>query len=292
MITIVALAIIPGIIALIVILLHFPVTAKIKLGDSGLKIKVDYLWFDIYPRKSRKKKKKKTVKRKESRKPLQENSESFDDDFDSEISDYELMHGETPTDNAEQAEDTPNEIDNSVKNSETENDESEQSEPTGKSVDKTKAVPKKNKKVERNKKDKSSGKLSQLKKKYERYKPYIPVTWRYFKKLLKSIRIKIDDVRLDVGREDAHEAAIYYGIVQSVIAQLLSFLSSFFTVNVSRCDVNCVFTENKIDGTAKLVIKARPSALIAILVCYGINFLKIKHQTAKSNKQIHEPKVA
>lgn len=62
MITIIVLWILLGIIAVIVILLHFSITAQIDLNKKGFDLKVRYMFFDIYPRKSKKKKQKSSKK--------------------------------------------------------------------------------------------------------------------------------------------------------------------------------------------------------------------------------------
>lgn len=58
MITIIVLWILLGIIAVIVILLHFSITAQIDLNKKGFDLKVRYMFFDIYPRKPKKKNRK------------------------------------------------------------------------------------------------------------------------------------------------------------------------------------------------------------------------------------------
>ena len=147
----------------------------------------------------------------------------------------------------------------------------------------------------KNKKDKTAGdkkgpaekggkksSLASLKAKYLRIKPYIPTTWKYFRKLLKAVRISVDGADIVVGREDAHEAAIYYGIVQNIAAKLFTFLAAFFTLKVKRFDVDCVFIRNAFDGRGDLSVRVRPSAVIAIVVCFAVNFLIIRHKTKKS----------
>ena len=62
MITIIVLWILLGIIAVIVILLHFSITAQIDLNKKGFDLKVRYMFFDIYPRKPKKKKQKRLKK--------------------------------------------------------------------------------------------------------------------------------------------------------------------------------------------------------------------------------------
>lgn len=266
-------------IALIVILLHFSVTIHVSILNKGVDIKAKYLGFTLYPRKE---KKPRTKMRKRSSHPenkaddMPDKSE-FGDDFDEEISDYELMHGvdDKAFEHSEKMETekaSDKVVYEKIESRSAEDKKSEISKNKDSRAKKSKAKKDKNK-VQT--KEKEPSKLKQLRTKYNKIKPYIPSGWKYFKKLLKTIRISIDDVHITVGREDAHEAAIYYGAIQGLIANTLSLLSGMFTVKVRRCDVNCVFTENLIKAKGELTVRVRPSALISVVVCLGVNFLII-----------------
>lgn len=300
MITIAVLIIILSMIALIVILLHFSVKAYFHIGADGVVLRVKYFWFDLYPRKPKKEKKPKKIKepkRRSAKEKKADIEEQFDDDFDEEISDYELMHGiseEKEDKLIEQAEknDGIKDSDPVVQAAESKADEKITEPKSDISLEKSKKSKKRKKeKKSDTKKNKSSeqgikAKISGLRAKYDKAKPYIPTGWKYFKKLLKTVRIRVDSAQIYVAREDAHEAAIYYGAVQGLIANLLSVLSEMFTVSVSRCDVDCGFTENAVSGEADLSVRIRPSALIAIVVCVGIKFLIIRLKTKKSSNEI------
>jgi hypothetical protein len=110
------------------------------------------------------------------------------------------------------------------------------------------------------------------------------MTWKYFTKLLKKIRITVDNASVTVGREDAHEAAIYYGAVQGLIANVLSVLSEVFDVRVKKCGVECVFIENTVGAEADLSVKLRPSTVISIAVCFAVNFLIINRKNKNQNQ--------
>ena len=89
MMTIIALYIILGIIALIVILLHFSVNAYIKLDDDGFKFKLKYLFFNIYPRNKKDKKPKaqnpSENKPKKEKNKVEEKFEEFKDELDDDF---------------------------------------------------------------------------------------------------------------------------------------------------------------------------------------------------------------
>lgn len=275
MITIAVLIIILSVIALIVILLHFSAAVYISVNGDGVKIRLKYLGMTLYPREP---KQKKSAPKKRKKSPEKPAAKDFEDDLCEDISDHELMQGspeEKPAEPTEAPTDAHEE-------SKTEKTISKAEEKTSAKIRHSenkaakKTAEKKNKKEKKQKKSKGGGsRLSELKEKYEKLKPYIPTAWKYFKKLLKSVRIRIDSARVAVGREDAHEAAIYYGAVQAAIANLLSVLSEAFTVSVKRCDVDCVFTENTLSGEAEISVRVRPSAVIAIVFCIAVRFLTI-----------------
>ena len=266
-------------IALIVILLHFSVTIRVSILDKGVDIKAKYLGFTLYPRKEKKPRIKRRKRRSHPEKKADDmpDKSEFGDDFDEEISDYELMHGvdDKAFEHSEEMETekaSDKVVYEKIESRSAEDKKSEISKNKDSRAKKSKAKKDKNK-VQT--KEKEPSKLKQLRTKYNKIKPYIPSGWKYFKKLLKTIRISIDDIHITVGREDAHEAAIYYGAIQGLIANTLSLLSGMFTVKVRRCDVNCVFTENLFKAKGELTVRVRPSALISVVVCLGVNFLII-----------------
>ena len=210
--------------------------------------------------------------------------DDFSDDLDSEITDEMLMTGDFDEKDLAPAEPQKTSSEDDLDESEPERKfEATKPEKAGDGEEKKskkKPVKDKSKKEERH-----PSKLADLKAKYLKYKPYIPLAWKTVRRLLKTIRIRIDSAEVRVGREDAHEAAIYYGAVQGAIAGLLTPLAEFFTLSVKNCNVECAFTENTISGKCDLSVRVRPSALIAIAVCAGINFLKIRHKEKKVSEQ-------
>lgn len=277
--TIIVLWILLALIALVVILLHFSVYAYVRLDDDGFFVRVKYLFFTIYPRekkekevKEKKTNEKRTVVEKEKTAEVskQDFKDNIDDDFEEE---------KTETIVKEQAK-----------------EEKVLIEPEQKK-DKTvvnKQVKKIEKEPEQTEKPKKQSKLQELKEKYYKIKPYLPMGWKYFKKLLKAIRITDLKINIDVGREDAHEAVIYYGSVQGVLFNTLAVLASIFTMKIKRANVNCIFAKNIVDGNGECYIRVRPSTIIAIAFCvvvnFGITYLK-QRKLKKSENDMTENKL-
>lgn len=268
--TIIVLWILISIIALIVILLHFSVSAYIKADDEGFKIKVKYFFITFYPRKPKKKKNKKMKTKKEDK--VKEFSDSLDDEFGQEsFSENEAVE------NINVLEEKRSEPDEQF----IQNDLSF----TNKEKNKRQTLKKEHKKTEpKNNKSKKEGNTSSLKDKYNKIKPYLPMGWKYFKKLLKTVRITDVKINIDVGREDAHEAAVYYGAVQGALFNILGQICNMFSVNIKKADVNCIFTKNVINGSAECYIRVRPSSMIAIAFCIGVNFLVIFLKQKRNDK--------
>lgn len=301
MITIVFLIILLSFIALIVILLHFSLVIYLHVGRDGFDIKAKYLGFTLYPRPAKKGRKRRTRKKVKDKDKSAEDGggELFDDDLEDELDEPQADES-TPTEEADGSEEqNPAEI--TAEEFAAEPELTNDGEPAQAAAeekppadDKKKSLfskkDKKEKKAKEAKTGKKKSKLKELKEKYEMVKPYIPKGWKYLKKLLKAIRIKVDDAEIAVGREDAHEAAIYYGIIQATLANTLSTLSEIFTVRVSKLDVNCVFNENVIDAKADISVRTRPSTLIAIAVCTAVNFavIYLKNRKKGNNKDTDE----
>ena len=271
MITIIVLWILLGIIAVIVILLHFSITAQIDLNKKGFDLKVRYMFFDIYPRKPKKKKQKRS-KKAELPEDSFEDFEEFEDNIEeslpiprttdktgevseqiveakpekienneadenvsvTEVEDKQEDIADIDTDtNVEAgAEDKPEEI--TVKQ--------EKKGFVGKLFHKK---DKGEKKPVSKSKEKKKSKFYELKAQYKKVKPYIPMGWKYFKKLLKAIRFTDTRIVLDVGKEDAYEAAMLYGKVQAGLFNTIAILAGVFTVKLKKADVNCIFDEKQ-----------------------------------------------
>ena len=85
-----------------------------------------------------------------------------------------------------------------------------------------------------NLKKRKKSKFYELKAQYKKVKPYIPMGWKYFKKLLKAIRFTDTRIVLDVGKEDAYESAMLYGKVQAGLFNTIAILASVFTVKLKK----------------------------------------------------------
>ena len=116
-------------------------------------------------------------------------------------------------------------------------------------------------------KEKKKSKFYELKAQYKKVKPYIPMGWKYFKKLLKAIRFTDTRIVLGVGKEDAYEAAMLYGKVQAGLFNTIAILAGVFTVKLKKADVNCIFDEKKFGYDVHTLVRVRPSTLIAIGFC-------------------------
>lgn len=256
-----------GLLVLIVVLLHFSLRVHVHAGrEQGIDITAKYLFFTLYPRK------KKAAPQQEDAPPDYEFDEDLDDDFD-DISDDDLPE-------------LPDEL---------KNDEEEEEEEKSKAEEKAEDKKERRRRQHKGKKDSSDDDdgegekrgLAAIREKFEMVRPYIPIGWKAVKKFCKAIRFDGVFARVEVGRFDAHEAAIYYGAVQSVLFNTLGWLANIFTVRMKKAEVNCHFNENIIDGEVDFTVKARPSTLIAIAFCTGVNFLItfLKQRRARKKRE-------
>ena len=272
--TIIVLYILLGIIALIVILLHFSVRATIKASKQGVDIKVKWLFFTFYPRKPKKPKKPKKKKGEPDAVPEQtaEQPDLSENGIEQFIKEAEEVQEQTAAEEkTEETQDTAAKEEAATANSEKKDNKKE----------KEKAKEPKQKE----KPEKEKGKLAQLKDKFNAIKPYIPTGWKYFKKLLKKIRFTNIEADVTVGKEDAYEAAVWYGKVQGILFGLFGWLSCIFTVKLKHVDVHCRFNEKITDGEISLKVKVRPSTMIHIAFCLGFNFLRIWLRQRRERKR-------
>ena len=290
--TIIVLYILLGIIAFIVILLHFSVRASIKASKQGVDIQVKWLFFTLYPRKPKKPKKPKKKK----------------GEPDAPGPDGQAGQDEQPdqTDQPEQVDLSENALEEFIKEAEKVQEEAKVDEKTEQTdsgevkqetvsteTETVKTGKKKSKKQKhkaehetvKEEKTEKKGKIAQLKDKYNAIKPYIPTGWKYFKKLLKKIRFTNIEADVTVGKEDACEAAIWYGKVQGILFGFFGLLSCIFTVKLKKVDVHCKFNEKITDGEISLKVKVRPSTMIHIAFCLGFNMLRIWLRQRRERKR-------
>lgn len=254
-----------GLIALVVILLHFSVKLDVKIKDNDFEIKAKYLFFNIYPRSQKPNKKKKATKNKArtQTKTLEPVSREI-----SEVN---------PVDKAEDKK--------SLENSETiQHTEVKKDKPKSKSN-------------EKNNKEKQSlkDKFKEYKAKWKIIKPYVPTSWKSVKKLLKTIRFTHTDIELTVGKEDAYDSAMLYGKVNAGLYNALAVLGGIFTMHYKTTKVNCVFNEDTFKYRVETQVCIRPSAVIAIAFCTLVNYLKIylkQRKIAKKSKKLNETESA
>ena len=274
-----------GLLVLIVVLLHFSVSIHLKASRAeGIDISAKYLFLTLYPRKQ----KSSSPKKEKAPPAVREDFPEFEDDLTDDLPDAE--------DDGDD-EEVPNVDISELINEAEKIDKQEAAESGSPAPEKgKKGKAKKEKKAPAHEapssKEKSKGKLAELKEKFEKIKPYIPIGWKAVKKFCKAIRFEGVEVQAEVGRFDAHEAAIYYGAVQKIVFDILSKIALFFTLKLKRADVYCRFGENMIDGRAELTVRVRPSTLIAIAFCTGINALRVFLRERRKRKKAQKEEQA
>ncbi len=299
-----ALYIILGMIAFIVILLHFSVTVFLKVSsEGGVDIKVKYMLFTIYPRKKKKRNKKKAQEHDEpegddefideddtySDDELAQRLEELDDEdleFESDL-DEELSDDEN--DDSVLLIDAGSDDKKDKKLTKAERKAAKKQAKAQKKAEKAKAKQAKKEASEKDSdKPEPKGKLAQIKEKFDYYKPLIPVGWKYFKKMIKTIRFYDLDISLYSAKNDAYESAMFYGKLQMIVNNALALICRMFTVKLGKVGINCGFNEDKLDYGVSTTVKVRPSAMIAIGVCVLIKYLMFRIK-AKRKKATPEP---
>ena len=279
------------IIAVIVILLHFSVTVYVKGSTDGeFEFKVKYLFFTIFPRKEKPKKPKKEKKKKRKRQKKEKiGDDEFGDDLEAqleqafkELEEYEKAaqeQGELSLQTAQAQEETcEEETDEEPKEEALSKEELKEKKKQDKlRAKEERARAKEEKRLEKEQPSKAQqlkGKYEDLKAKWEFIKPYIPMGWKYFKKLLKAVRFEGVRINIDSGKEDAAESAKFYGKLQAALFNVLHIIAAVFTLKLKEANVNCIFGEKRFDARGEVTVRVRPSTMIAIAFCLGVNFLR------------------
>lgn len=124
----------------------------------------------------------------------------------------------------------------------------------------------------------------------DEYLPYVPVAKKALRKLLKLIRFYDLDITLKIGDTDAYEAALKFGKYNALFYSSLALFCMAFSVRIKHTEIVCDFENSKTSANVSTTIKVRPSAVLALAIYLGINYLKLKHNQKKKDKQLNKEK--
>lgn len=291
--SIIALYIIVGIILAVYIILRISVTVSYYANSQTdeIKLSVKWLCFKIYPRPYKKIKKNKINKNKESKKSkkskrefkenINEIEEEFveisEDDLDDKIKSLE-KEIERQEQNVKQTNEIPKTDNKSYSDG----------------IDKELNIKQKNKHIKKSQKDNKNNsrlksKTNNIRQRWKRYKDFIPMTWKYFKKLLKQIRFYDTEIEITSGKDDAYEAAMQYGRINMALFHGLGIVGTVFSLyKPKRAEVKCVFDKKVFEYEISGIVKCRPSTILGIIILFGIKFLylflKKRHKAKKQLK--------
>ncbi len=286
--SIIALYIIIGIILAVYIILRLSVTVSYHANSRTNEIKMSAKWLciDIYPRPD---KPSKTIKIKNRKKKSKKSNKTFKED----ISEIEEEFVEISED----------ELDDRIKSLEKELERQEQNVKQASEIPKTdkktnaeKAKNEKNKKkkIEKSEKDKPQenglkAKVNNIRRRWGRYKDFVPMTWKSFRKLLKQIRFYDTEIEITAGKDDAYDAAMQYGRLNAVLFHGLGVVGTVFTLyKPKRAEIKCVFDKKVFEYEISGKIKIRPSTVLGIIIVFGVKFLylflKKRHKAKKQYK--------
>ncbi len=250
----ITLGVIVGIILLVYLLLRISVRAYVEATNDELDVKVKYLWFELYRFN-------KSFRKSETNPALS------------------LIDLENPMEDSSDK--------NEGKSSVSKNNPS----------DKKKAKTKKSKSDDSEPSDDElMGISSEEKKKkgvkeiLDEYLPYVPVAKKALRKLLKLIRFYDLEIKLKIGDADAYDAAMKFGKYNALFYSSLALFCMAFSVKIKHTEITCDFEDPKISAYLGTIIKVRPSAVLALAVYLGINYLKLKHNQKKKEKQLNKEK--
>ncbi len=248
----ITLGIIAGIILIIYILLRISVCAYVDATNEHLKVKVKYLWIELYK--------------------LEKEYKSTSDNPA-----FSLVN----LDEAEEAASEPKQETPSKK----EKPSKKKKEDTSDNSDKTDEELLKGEGSEPEEKPKKK-----VKEILDEYMPYVPVAKKALRKLLRLIRFYDFDLSIIIGDNDAYEAAMKFGKFNILIYSSLALLCTAFSVNIKHTEVKCDFENPMTRASLNTTVKVRPSAVLALAVYLGINYLKLKHNQKKKEKRLNKEK--
>lgn len=290
MINIIALYIIAGIILCVYIILRFSVkiTYYVNSNTDEIELSAKWLWFNIYPRPQ------KAVKtNKASRKSKIKSEKIHSEEFDFSKIDNELTN-QTKAELDKKIDLLEKELENQKQMSEHNEKSAEANKPLN--TDRKASLNKKEKKhlikTEKTKNNDNGlkSKINKVKCTWKKYKDYVPMTWKAFRKLLKQIRFYDTEIEITVGKDDSYDAAMLYGKINTLLFNGLSVVGLIFSLyKPKKAEVKCVFDKKVFEYEIYGKIKLRPSTILSIAICFGIKFLIIflkKRRMAKKQYKL------
>lgn len=287
--SIIALFIILGIILALYFIMRFSLTVSYHLNSKTdeCDISVKWIWFHIYPRPekpSKVKTKKNKQKEKKSKPDIFEKSniskieEEFVEMSEDELDDR-IENLEKELENQKQSLNQSGRIPNTAKKSDAE---------------KVHSITKNKNEIPKSKKDKPEddgikAKLNKAKASWNRFKDFVPMTWKSFRKLLKQIRFYDTEIEITAGKDDAYDAAMNYGRINTLLFNGLGIIGLIFTLcKPKRAEVKCVFDKKVFEYEISGKVKLRPSTVLGIGLSFGVKFLymflKKRHKAKKQYK--------
>lgn len=282
-----------GIILALYIILRFSLTVSYYVNSETDEVKLSVKWmlFPIYPKadKPTKKRDKKSKRKNKSQKTKPEKNEQ--DKFDLSQIENEF------------ADITEDELDERIKSLEEELENQEQAisqQNKSPNTDKKINAEEINKKPERKKhikespKNKSDGnglkaKINKIKDSWNKYKDYVPMTWKAFRKLLKQVRFYDTEIEVTAGKDDAYDAAMNYGRLNALLFNGLGIIGTVFSLyKPKRAEIKCVFDRKVFEYEISGKIRLRLSSVLGIGTCFGAKFLYMflrkRHKVKKQFK--------
>ncbi|MBQ8623466.1 MAG: hypothetical protein IJ424_03695 [Oscillospiraceae bacterium] len=249
----ITLGIIAGIILIIYILLRISVCAYVDATNEHLRVKVKYICFELY---------------------------KFEKEFKSTADNpaFELV-------DLDEADDIGSKQKQESSAPKAKPSEKKKNEDTADASDMTDEELLKGESSETEEKPKKS-----VKEILDEYLPYVPVAKKALKKLLKLIRFYNLDLIVTIGDNDAYEAAMKFGKFNILIYSSLALLCTAFSVNIKHTEVKCDFENPQTQASLNTIVKVRPSAVLALAVYLGINYLKLRHNQKKKEKRLNKEK--
>lgn len=250
-----ALWIIGGILLVLILLLNCPVRAEIKYLDSVFSIKVKYLFLTLFPLKQKEKPSRIRKQRK------QKNRSDSDKNKASPSSEHSAVSDSAGSSPAQQEQ-----------------------------VD---SLPEPNEKDEPHSEVKSlRNSFDEIIEKIQFFKNLLETSKKGIRRLIKGIVIA--DIELDfiAADEDAYKAALFYGGLNMLVFNVISFLRIFFTLSIRKINITCGYnsSDSRYDGQCN--IRMRPATVllagISILSRYLVNTYKINKQNKKTKGMVSD----
>lgn len=243
------LIIIAAVIAFIVILLYFPVTAEVSYVNKEFRLRVKYLMFTVFSIPAKKKKRREKKPKKEKTPKENKDDISADEDKDGSSSDTKNQGGKLSPEDEELLN------------------------PDG----------------DKKKQKKTVSEIMDELRDYKRIILLVrKLVNKHIKKICKCVRISGVEIDITAAGEDAYEASMLYGKLHAAVWNIIAFVGLLMPISVKSAEIRISYNTEEPIYNVGAKVKITPAVIVGNVIVAALKLLlHINEIRPKNGKDVN-----